>query len=86
MQTISYLNLQKINTYTFQIDTVIHFAAVTNVDKSYIDRIGTIEENIMSTTILLEAAALRYNGIKRFVHISTGSFLNFEDIEYFKLS
>ncbi|EJW87702.1 hypothetical protein WUBG_01393 [Wuchereria bancrofti] len=55
----------------YQIDTVIHFAAMTHVDKSYIDRIGTIEENIMSTTILLEAIALRYNGIKRFVHIST---------------
>uniref|UniRef100_A0A1I7VPH7 dTDP-D-glucose 4,6-dehydratase n=1 Tax=Loa loa TaxID=7209 RepID=A0A1I7VPH7_LOALO len=62
---------QKINTYILQIDTIVHFAAVTHVDESYIDRIGTIEENVMSTTVLLEAAALRYNGIKRLLHIST---------------
>ncbi|CAG9535494.1 unnamed protein product [Cercopithifilaria johnstoni] len=55
----------------YQIDTIIHFAALTDVDKSYVDRIDTIEENIMSTTILLEAIAFQYNGIKRFVHIST---------------
>ncbi|VDK77043.1 unnamed protein product [Litomosoides sigmodontis] len=55
----------------YQVDTIIHFAAMTDVDKSYDDRIGTIEENIMSTTVLLEATALHYNGIKRFVHIST---------------
>uniref|UniRef100_A0AAF5RY65 NAD(P)-binding domain-containing protein n=1 Tax=Wuchereria bancrofti TaxID=6293 RepID=A0AAF5RY65_WUCBA len=50
----------------YQIDTVIHFAGMTHVDKSYIDRVGSIEENIVSTTILLEAIALRYNSIKRF--------------------
>ncbi|KAL3990514.1 NAD dependent epimerase/dehydratase family protein [Acanthocheilonema viteae] len=55
----------------YQIDTIIHFAAITDVDKSYIDRIGTIEENTMSMTILLEVIAFQYNGIKRFVHIST---------------
>uniref|UniRef100_A0A0R3RMM3 dTDP-D-glucose 4,6-dehydratase n=1 Tax=Elaeophora elaphi TaxID=1147741 RepID=A0A0R3RMM3_9BILA len=55
----------------YQIDTVIHFAAVTHVDKSYVDRIGTIEENVLSMATLLEAIAFRYNGIKRFVHIST---------------
>lgn len=50
------------------------------MDKSYIDRIGTIEENIMSMTVLLEATSFHYNGVKRFVHISTGSFLNFSKI------
>ncbi|VDK76220.1 unnamed protein product, partial [Onchocerca ochengi] len=61
------LNLLK----DYQIDTIIHFAAMTHVDKSYADRIGTIEENVMSMTTLLEAATFRYNGIKRFIHIST---------------
>ncbi|VDP13094.1 unnamed protein product [Onchocerca flexuosa] len=72
------LNLLK----DYQIDTIIHFAAMTHVDKSYADRIGTIEENVISMTTLLEAAAFRYSGIKRFVHISTGSFhfLHFRNI------
>lgn len=52
------------------IDTVIHFAAITHVDESYSDRIGTIQENIISTTTLLEAINA-YGNIKRLVHIST---------------
>ncbi|MCP9264991.1 dTDP-glucose 4,6-dehydratase [Dirofilaria immitis] len=55
----------------YQIDTIIHFAAMTDVDKSYSDRIGTIEENVMSIMTLLEIISFRYNGIKRFLHIST---------------
>lgn len=55
----------------FKIDTVIHFAAITHVDESYSDRIGTIQENIISTTTLLEAINA-YGNIKRLVHISTG--------------
>lgn len=53
-----------------QIDTVIHFAAITHVDDSYADRDGTISENIMSTLRLLEAVK-NYKKLKRFVHIST---------------
>uniref|UniRef100_A0A915EPC7 dTDP-D-glucose 4,6-dehydratase n=1 Tax=Ditylenchus dipsaci TaxID=166011 RepID=A0A915EPC7_9BILA len=53
-----------------QIDTVIHFAAITHVDESYSDRIGTIQENIISTTTLLEAINA-YGSIRRMVHIST---------------
>jgi len=54
----------------FQIDTVIHFAAITHVDESYSDRIGTIQENVISTTTLLEATN-SYGKLTRFVHIST---------------
>ncbi|CAJ0583311.1 unnamed protein product, partial [Mesorhabditis spiculigera] len=54
------------------IDTVIHFAAITHVDDSYADRIGTIQENIISTTTLLESIVnSQYKGVKRLVHIST---------------
>uniref|UniRef100_A0A7E5A0W7 dTDP-D-glucose 4,6-dehydratase n=1 Tax=Panagrellus redivivus TaxID=6233 RepID=A0A7E5A0W7_PANRE len=53
-----------------EIDTVIHFAAITHVDESYDDRIGTIQENIIATTTLLEAVNAAKT-IKRFVHIST---------------
>ncbi|VDN03442.1 unnamed protein product [Thelazia callipaeda] len=55
----------------YQVDTVIHFAALTHVDESFNDRMGTIEENIMSMTILLETITFRFSGIKRFIHIST---------------
>ncbi|CAI4233092.1 unnamed protein product [Auanema sp. JU1783] len=55
-----------------QVDMVIHFAAITHVDESYTDRIGTIQDNVISTTTLLESLANRnYKGLKRFVHIST---------------
>uniref|UniRef100_A0A0K0F3U3 dTDP-D-glucose 4,6-dehydratase n=1 Tax=Strongyloides venezuelensis TaxID=75913 RepID=A0A0K0F3U3_STRVS len=54
----------------YNIDTIIHFAAVTHVDDSYSDRIGTIQENIISTTTLLEAVN-KWGNLKRFVHIST---------------
>jgi dTDP-glucose 4,6-dehydratase len=53
-----------------QIDTIIHFAAITHVDESYENRIGTIQENIISTTTLLEAVNATKT-VKRFVHIST---------------
>ncbi|KAK0405946.1 hypothetical protein QR680_018275 [Steinernema hermaphroditum] len=54
----------------YQIDTVIHFAAVTHVDESYSNRMGTIQENVMSTTALIEAINSGTE-VKRFVHIST---------------
>nr|CAD2171105.1 unnamed protein product [Meloidogyne enterolobii] len=54
----------------YQIDTVIHFAAITHVDESYSDRVGTIQENVIATTTLLEAVNT-HGQIKRFVHIST---------------
>uniref|UniRef100_A0A914VWP6 dTDP-D-glucose 4,6-dehydratase n=1 Tax=Plectus sambesii TaxID=2011161 RepID=A0A914VWP6_9BILA len=54
-----------------QIDTIIHFAAITHVDDSYHDRIGTISDNVLSTTVLLEVIAHDYKQLERFVHIST---------------
>lgn len=53
-----------------QIDTVIHFAAITHVDESYDNRVGTIQENVIATTSLLESINA-IGGVKRFVHIST---------------
>ena len=53
-----------------RIDTVIHFAAITHVDESYSDRIGTIQENVIAITTLLEAINA-YGQMKRLVHIST---------------
>jgi len=53
-----------------KIDTVIHFAAITHVDESYENRIGTIQENVIATTSLLESINVS-GGVQRFVHIST---------------
>ncbi|KAI6195056.1 DTDP-D-glucose 4,6-dehydratase [Aphelenchoides besseyi] len=53
-----------------KIDTVIHFAAITHVDESYENRIGTIQENVIATTSLLEAVNVAKT-VRRFVHIST---------------
>ena len=64
------------------VDMVIHFAAITHVDESYSDRIGTIRDNVISTTTLLESIVNRnYNSIKRLVHISTGLSNWLEDYE-----
>ncbi|CAP32737.1 Protein CBG14085 [Caenorhabditis briggsae] len=55
-----------------EVDMVIHFAAITHVDESYSDRIGTIQDNIISTTTLLESIVNSpYKGVKKLVHIST---------------
>ncbi|CAI5456013.1 unnamed protein product [Caenorhabditis angaria] len=55
-----------------EVDMVIHFAAITHVDESYSDRIGTIRDNVISTTTLLESIVnSNYKGVTRLVHIST---------------
>uniref|UniRef100_A0A915BAU8 dTDP-D-glucose 4,6-dehydratase n=1 Tax=Parascaris univalens TaxID=6257 RepID=A0A915BAU8_PARUN len=54
-----------------EVDTVIHFAAITHVDESYSDRVGTIAQNVLSTTTLLEAVTFHYPNLRRLVHIST---------------
>ena len=52
-----------------KIDTIIHFAAESHVDRSILDPAPFIKTNIEGTYILLEAALK--NQIKRFHHIST---------------
>lgn len=51
------------------IDTVVHFAAESHVDRSILDSKVFVETNVVGTQVLLEAA--RKSGIKRFHHIST---------------
>lgn len=52
-----------------QVDTVVHFAAETHVDRSIADASPFIKTNIEGTHILLESSLA--NNIKRFHHIST---------------
>ena len=53
----------------FNIDTIVHFAAESHVDRSINQPHNFIETNIIGTFILLEASR-KYN-LKRFHHIST---------------
>jgi len=51
------------------IDTVVHFAAETHVDRSILGPAVFLQTNVMGTQVLLDAA-LKKN-VKRFHHIST---------------
>lgn len=62
-------NSKLVNSLMNNIDTVVHFAAETHVDRSIVDSDPFIQTNIVGTHELLKAA--RKNSIKRFHHIST---------------
>lgn len=62
-------NRQEVDAVMKQIDTVVHFAAETHVDRSIKDASPFIQTNIIGTYTLLESALA--NNIKRFHHIST---------------
>ena len=51
------------------VDTVVHFAAESHVDKSIVEPEEFVHTNVTGTFVLLEAA--RRNRIQRFVHTST---------------
>jgi dTDP-glucose 4,6-dehydratase len=51
------------------IDTVVHFAAESHVDRSIADASVFVKTNILGTHTLLEAA--RKHNVRRFIHIST---------------
>jgi dTDP-glucose 4,6-dehydratase len=52
-----------------EIDTIIHFAAESHVDRSITDASVFVKTNVLGTHTLLEAA--RYHAIRKFIHIST---------------
>jgi dTDP-glucose 4,6-dehydratase len=51
------------------IDSIVHFAAESHVDRSIHDAAPFVRTNVMGTQVLLDAA--REFGIRRFVHVST---------------
>ena len=55
---------------SYQIDTVIHFAAQSHVDNSFGNSIQFTIDNILGTHNLLECCRV-YGNIKKFIHIST---------------
>jgi dTDP-glucose 4,6-dehydratase len=62
---------QSVNTLIrdYQIETIVHFAAESHVDRSILDPAPFVKTNIEGTYILLEAALK--NHLERFHHIST---------------
>lgn len=54
---------------SYNIDTIMHFAAQSHVDNSFGNSFDFTQNNVLGTHILLECA--KVYGIKRFVHIST---------------
>lgn len=58
----------------YQIDSVIHLAAESHVDRSIVDPFGFAQTNVMGTLSLLQAARLYWGdemGGKLFYHVST---------------
>lgn len=53
----------------FHIDTVVHFAAESHVDRSISDGSVFVKTNVLGTFTMLDAALA--NGIERFIHVST---------------
>jgi dTDP-glucose 4,6-dehydratase len=51
------------------IDTVVHFAAESHVDRSILGAAVFIQTNVLGTNILLEVA--KELGVERFLHVST---------------
>jgi dTDP-glucose 4,6-dehydratase len=53
----------------YAIDTVVHFAAESHVDRSIMGPLQFAQTNVIGTNILLEAARAR--NIEKFLHVST---------------
>jgi dTDP-glucose 4,6-dehydratase len=52
-----------------EIDTVVHFAAESHVDRSIMGGAVFVQTNVVGTQIMLEGA--RATGVERFIHVST---------------
>lgn len=62
-------DLPKMIEVTKGVDTIVHFAAESHVDRSILDPAAFVRTNVIGTHNLLEAALK--NNVKRFHHVST---------------
>ncbi len=62
-------NAVEVNASMVGIDTVVHFAAESHVDRSIMEPAGFVLTNVVGTQVLLDSALK--NNIKRFHHVST---------------
>lgn len=63
------IDRELVNRIMADVDTVVHFAAESHVDRSILNPDIFLETNVMGTQVLLDAALK--NKVKRFHHIST---------------
>lgn len=63
------IDRELVNQIMADVDTVVHFAAESHVDRSILNPDIFLETNVMGTQVLLDAALK--NKVKRFHHIST---------------
>lgn len=61
------------------VDTVVHFAAESHVDRSIVEPAPFVMTNVLGTQILLDAAIK--NNVKRFHHVSTDEVFGSLDLE-----
>ena len=61
------------------VDTIVHFAAESHVDRSITEPGSFVRTNVLGTQVLLEAAL--ENNVKRFHHISTDEVYGSLDLE-----
>lgn len=72
-------NIKLVNEITTGIDTIVHFAAESHVDRSVLDPAVFVKTNVLGTQILIDAALK--NKIKRFHHISTDEVFGALDLD-----
>ena len=53
----------------YAVDTVVHFAAESHVDRSILGATVFVQTNVLGTTVLLDVA--KDLGVERFLHVST---------------
>jgi len=54
-----------------EIETILHFAAESHVDRSFLNSLQFTQNNVIGTHVLLEASRKVTPQIKRFIHVST---------------
>lgn len=62
-------DIELVNSLVKEVDTIVHFAAESHVDRSIINASAFVRTNVIGTQVLLDAA--KNNGNKRFHHVST---------------
>lgn len=62
-------DLELVNSHMLKVDTVVHFAAESHVDRSIINPHDFVSTNVLGTSILLKSAT--DHNVKRFIHVST---------------
>ncbi len=66
---------------SYKIDTILHLAAETHVDRSFESSLRFTETNVVGTHNMLQCCLDRRTQIKRFIHVSTDEVYGGNDID-----